>query len=273
MSLLSTTMNYAATLANSDSFLARNISSRIVTALLCPPLSAIESIRRTLLLPFQAAMCVVKIPSSVINLVVNSTTLREFESALPGPFQLIGCALKIVALALGIFTTATLGFLSPMTNFRLHYAFGLVRDEKAEKLLEAKKLEAQKKKEAYEKMLEEQLKRINEILRLRVAETPPPIDVEQPEPSVPAPVAQPVPPPVALPVIKPQPKASETSNPAAPIVIVEEESVAAEQPVEEPAASESEQPIILVENDGAEDLPLTLEPDHASMHSGVEDAA
>lgn len=242
MSLLSTTMNYAATLADSDSFLARNISSRILTAALCPPLSAIESIRRTLLLPFQAALCVVKIPSAVINLVVNSTTLREFESALPGPFQLIGSALKIVALALGIFTTATLGFLSPIANFRLHFACGLVRDEKAEQLLEAKKVEAEKKKEAYEKMLEEQLKRINEILHLRVAETPPPVDVEQPETTTPVPIA----------ITEPQTKANETSsNVDAPIIIVEEEQVDAEQPV------------ILVENDGVEPIAEALPPTQA----------
>lgn len=173
MSLLSTVMNRSAELTLSESFFTKNIASRLMTLTLCPPLEAAEVIINTIKLPLHVCQLAVKIPTTVINLGINSTTLREFQDNLCGPLDIIRTALKITGLTLGFFFSLTLGALSPMSNFRLHYAFGLVRDENLERQLEAKRQEEKKKKEAYERMLEDQIKRVTDALRLKVVEAAP----------------------------------------------------------------------------------------------------
>ena len=180
MTLLSTTMNHAANLTLSESFFARNVAARLLNTVICPPLETLLFLKNIVKLPLQTVSMAVKIPATLINLAVNSKTLREFESELSGPLDIIKTALKIAGYAIGTFTTILLGTISPMTNFRLHYALNLVKDEKVEAQIAAKNLEAKKKKEAYERMLEEQLRKVTEALKLKIMESlPPPVESTQ----------------------------------------------------------------------------------------------
>lgn len=174
MSLLSTTMNRAADLTLSESFFARNIGSRVLNTMVCPPLEALEILKNGIKLPVQAVAFAVKIPAKVLNLAINSKTLREFDEQLSGPLDIIITALKIVGYTIGALSTVFLGTLFPMANFRLHKTFGLVKDEKLEAELAAKELEAKRKKEAYERILEEQLKKVTDALRMKIMESVPP---------------------------------------------------------------------------------------------------
>lgn len=161
-------------MTQSPSFFARNIASRFLNTVVCPPLEVLQILGNTLKLPLQAASIAVKIPAKLINLAINSKTLREFDNQLSGPLDLLKTALKIVGLAIGTLTTILLGTLSPMANFKFHYALNLVKDEKIEAQLAAKALEAQRKKEAYEKVLEEQIRKVTEALKLKIMESVPP---------------------------------------------------------------------------------------------------
>lgn len=174
MSLLSTTMNRAADLTLSESFFVRNIGSRVLNTVVCPPLEALEILKNGLKLPVQAAAFAVKIPAKILNLAINSKTLREFDEQLSGPLDILITALKIVGYTLGALSTVFLGTLFPMANFRLHKTFGLVKDEKVEAELAAKELEAKRKKDAYERILEEQLKKVTDALRMKIMESVPP---------------------------------------------------------------------------------------------------
>jgi len=167
-------MNHAANLTLADSFFARNIGSRLLNTAICPPLEVLQIAKHILKLPFQAVSMAVKIPATLINLAINSKSLREFEAELSGPLDLIKTALKIAGYAIGTFSTLFLGTLFPMANFKFHYALNLVKDEKIEAQIAAKSLEAKKKKEAYEKMLEEQLRKVTEALKLKIMESLPP---------------------------------------------------------------------------------------------------
>jgi len=147
MSPLSGLLNHAVTMTHSDSFLVRSLGSRFTTVIAGTPLEIIAIARNLIKLPFEAAQVVIKVPTKIISTCVDSPTLKEFDTSLPGPFALIKTAFKILGHVIGTFFTATLGLLSPKANFNLHVFLGLITDEKAETQRHKSNQEAAKKRE------------------------------------------------------------------------------------------------------------------------------
>lgn len=164
MNPLNHLMNYSAELAQTPAFTSKNIYSRSLMAT-AAPIEFIAVLENAIKLPFQATTVIIKIPAKLINVVINSTSLKEFESKLSTPLNVLKTTLKIVGYAVGFFFTMSLGILRPYENFQLHCAFGLVTNQKTEKMHLLAEENKQKEIENYEGMLEKRLKVIVDTMR------------------------------------------------------------------------------------------------------------
>lgn len=164
MSPINHTMNFSAELSQRESFFPRHISSRLIN-ITCFPLELLAALENTIKLPFQTATLAIKIPAKILNVVVRSKSLKEFESALASPLKVLETALKIVGYVVGSIFTLTLGTISPHKNFKMHCLFDLIVDKAAAK---AQRIAEEKKKqetEAYEKVLGARLNQIIDAMR------------------------------------------------------------------------------------------------------------
>lgn len=164
-------MNYNANLTLNSNFFQKNISSRLLS-IVSIPLELIASLENLIKLPYHTVTLSLKIPATILNMLVRSKSLREFESQLASPLKVIQTATKIMGYVLGTLSTATLGLISPNKNFKLHCFFGLINDKIAEK---AKQLEEEKKQreiDAYEKVLSTRLNAIIEAMRYKASPQP-----------------------------------------------------------------------------------------------------
>ena len=132
MSPLNGLMNHVAELSRSENCFTRTVSARAAMILGGIPLEIAATAQNLITLPFQPIGMTCKIMVKVVNFGINSKILKNVEDFLPGLGQIAITAYKIVAYAIGTVFTCVLGLLSPMTNFHLHCALGLIHDEKAE---------------------------------------------------------------------------------------------------------------------------------------------
>ena len=165
MSPLNFLINYSAKLTHSEASFTRHISSRFL-ATFCIPVEMLASLENMIRLPFQCAALTVKIPAKLLNVVFDSMSLREFETQLAGPLDILKTALKIVGYAVGIFFTASLGALiSPLGNFKLHCAFGLISDEESIHNIRLADEKKQNEIANQQKIIETRLKKVIEAKR------------------------------------------------------------------------------------------------------------
>ncbi len=170
MSPLDGLMNRVAEMSDSNSFFKQQILSRVSVLAGCIPLEMVATAQNIIKLPFEAAMLTIKIPAKVINLFIGSETLKDFETSLPGPLQLIKTAFKIIGYAIGTLFTSTLGMLSPYKNFRLHTVLDLISDEKAEAAAFQKEQAAARQREVQREIMQLHIKNLILAQRLKTAE-------------------------------------------------------------------------------------------------------
>lgn len=165
MSPLNALINYSAELTNTPpTTITKKISSRILTAV-CVPFELAAIFENAIKLPFQTTALIIKIPAKICKIVACSATFAEFESSLSGPADIFKTVLKIIGFAIGSFFTASLGILSPYKNFRLHCAFGLTNNNKAERDLRVAEENRRKEIAIHEKIVENRLKTIIDAMR------------------------------------------------------------------------------------------------------------
>ena len=175
MSPLKSLMNYSAEATQTSSFFSKNIKSRFLTAASIP-LELLAIVENTFKLPFQSAALTVKIPAKILNVFVNSASLKEFESQLPGPLEVLKTALKIIGYAIGTLFTMSFGILAPYKNFQLHCSFGLISNQKAEKDLLLAQENRKKEIASFEEVIKMRLCNIVEAMRQKN----PPIECSSP---------------------------------------------------------------------------------------------
>lgn len=164
MTPLNHLINYSSELTQRTSFFQKNVASRCITAVSIP-CELLAILENTIRLPFQTISTIIKIPAKIINVVIASRSLKEFESKLSSPLDVITTAIKIAGFAIGLLFTSTLGLLSPHKNFRLHCSLSLVDDFHAQKLVREAKESRQKEIDSHEKIIERRLIAIIEAMR------------------------------------------------------------------------------------------------------------
>ncbi|HEV8051058.1 MAG TPA: hypothetical protein VGP47_01080 [Parachlamydiaceae bacterium] len=157
-------INYSSELTQSPSFFAKNVASRFITAVAIP-FELLAVLENTIKLPFQTAAAIIKIPAKIVNVVANSMSLKEFESKLSSPLDVIITAIKIVGFAIGFLFTATLGLVSPQKNFHLHCSLSLISNHHAQRIIRLEKENKQKEIDSYEKIIENRLRNIVDAMR------------------------------------------------------------------------------------------------------------
>ncbi len=170
MAPLNVLMNRVADLSDSKSFFKKQILTRALVVTACLPVEVLSTAQNLIKLPYQAIQTAIKIPAKIINLGVRSSSLREFEMKLTGPFQLMKTAIKVISYIIGTLFTATLGIISPYRNFRLHAALDLVKDIKAEKARRDGELNAAKQRETEKAIMQMHIKNLLLAQRLKNAE-------------------------------------------------------------------------------------------------------
>lgn len=163
-------MNHVADLSRSENPFTRQISTRVAIVLGGVPLEVLAAFQNLLTLPFQPFGLVSKVVVKTFNICIDSQILKDFEEFLPGLRQIVVTAYKIVAYIIGTFFTGTLGFLSPMSNFYLHNAFGLIVDEDAEADKIQREEEELRKREAHEAMVQAQIQNMLFTMRQKAIE-------------------------------------------------------------------------------------------------------
>lgn len=149
---LNYSINYAAELAQSPRLVHRQLSSRCMSAISLP-IELLALAENAIKLPFQAAACSIKLPITLLNMIIRSKTLRERADSLTSLKDLIQTTLKVIGYTTSFFLTATIGLISPYQNFKVHCTLSLTTDRAAEK---ARLLQNEKRRQqiaAYEAVL------------------------------------------------------------------------------------------------------------------------
>lgn len=170
MNSLNRLMNHVDGLSNSNRFIVRTVSTRLVSFSGGVPFEILASLQNLVKLPFQPFGLACKYAIKVINFVFDSTLLGRLENGLPGFTDIIKTALKVIGYALGAVFTTTLGVLSPRANFLLHCACGLIENEKVEAEKRHAQIEAARLREAQEIALQAQIHSLVIAMRKKIAE-------------------------------------------------------------------------------------------------------
>lgn len=171
MYALNKLMNHVANLSYSESFFVRNISTRAVMTLAGVPLEILTSFQNLVFIPIQPLGVLSKFTIKILNMGIDSQRLRNFEEKyLPGIPQILITALKVFGYALGAVFSATLGFVYPWGNFKLHCALGLITDEKTQAERHHLEMEILKQKAAQELALKAQIQSMLLVMRRKAHE-------------------------------------------------------------------------------------------------------
>lgn len=277
MTPLNYLLNCSADLTQSPRFFHRQVSSRGISTLALP-FEFMAVAENTIKLPFQIVACSIKLPITVLNVVLQSQTLRKCADALSSPKYIVQTALKIVGYAVGFFFTAIVGTLSPYQNFKIHCTFGLTTDRAAER--ERLLQEERRKQEiaAYEAVLAAHLHQIilaikQQALLAAPHHEPPALTSEPPiqessSPSNSVPVMQEM---TTETLLSPEPlvstiEASGTESEDIPVVS-QEAPKESQETITESARDAAEAQIIPLETP-LQELPLTTNPNQAVALEG-----
>lgn len=118
---------------------ATNIAVTLPTEIAAVGQNALQSVVYT-------GSTVVKSAAKALSYISGSEAIKNFEDKLPGFRDLLGSISKIVAYAFGCLLTATVGFVYPAANFKMHCNLNLIRKLKEE----VKNEKAQEEKTALE---------------------------------------------------------------------------------------------------------------------------
>lgn len=163
-------MNRIDSWSESTSFLKSQVLTRTAMVIGCVPLEIATIAQKVLQVPWEASRLLVKIPVKLFNVSVDSASLKEWDGELPGPFDLIKTAFKVIGYIIGTALTATLGVLSPNLNFRLHSVLGLVIDEKIISVYYQFESDSRRQREIQRETLQMHIKNIILAQRMRTAQ-------------------------------------------------------------------------------------------------------
>ena len=171
MSALNKLMNHVASLSYAENFFVRHVSTRAIMTLGGVPVEILTSLQNLIFIPFQPIGLVSKYTIKILNMGIDSQRIRNFEEKyLPGFSDIFKTALKVFGYALGAIFTATIGFLYPWGNFRLHCGVGLVTDEKTQAERRHLELQALKQRAEQELALRAQIQSMLLFMRRKEAE-------------------------------------------------------------------------------------------------------
>lgn len=115
------------------SFVSRNIKTRALNLCVGVPLEVLAIAQNVAVAPFQAVGGVLKLAVKGLSYISKAALLNKLDQKLPSLRDFFCTTLRVIALAIGVFSSVVLGFVfSPAANFRLHEALGLVKNEKKE---------------------------------------------------------------------------------------------------------------------------------------------
>jgi hypothetical protein len=153
MTPLNDLLNYVEYRSNTRFLITQQVSSRIITVIIGFPLEITAILQNVIKLTFLVGQSIIKIPTKVVSVWVESETLKEFDSSLC-LLELLTTICKVIKYIFGSIFTATVGILSPSFNFRLHILMGLVTDVKKEKAYLEIQEKAYRVQEAQEKAMQ-----------------------------------------------------------------------------------------------------------------------
>lgn len=130
-----------------------------IMALHILPLEILAILKQGIKIPYQTLSAVFKTQPWLAGKLIDSHAIHKFEKTLAGPSDVVKTAAKIVAFAIGIGSTITLGLIAPKINFSVHKSLGLIIDERDVAKVRALELQKKQFKEEAEKQLEEDIER------------------------------------------------------------------------------------------------------------------
>lgn len=101
----------------------RNVASRLATVVFGSLLDANEMVKES----FTLACVAPKAAIRKINLIAKSDRLDSADRALPSTNSIFSTAYRVVACAIGIFSSIVLGSISPSLNYKFHSFLGLAK--------------------------------------------------------------------------------------------------------------------------------------------------
>lgn len=111
----------------SHSALTRHVGTRATNLFITTPVEALAVAQNVLLIaPFQAVSMTLKVGARVIQVITGSEAVKNFADNRPGLSDLMRTVARTFAYAIGTLLSATLGVLSPTTNYRVQQALGPV---------------------------------------------------------------------------------------------------------------------------------------------------
>ena len=105
---------------NPRSFFKKEILSRFGTALVGTPLEIAAVAQNIIAAPITAVGVVAKLGVKTVRCVTSAEFFKKLDNALPSLKDFIRTVLRVFAYAIGAFSTATIGFISPDLNFAAH---------------------------------------------------------------------------------------------------------------------------------------------------------
>lgn len=145
-----------------QSWAKRHLLTRAVTVAAGVPLEITAVFQNIIATPVYAVGVVCKLATKTLRVCSSAEFLKKVDDALPSLADLARTVLRIIAYAVGTVFTATLGYLSPSANFRLHCSVPFldlasnVRENKLKSEWQ-QKIEAEKQKRAEEEAQAEEI--------------------------------------------------------------------------------------------------------------------
>ena len=115
-------------------FCSRHVKTRVATVLAGAPLGVAATAQEAILGTVQCAGAVLKLGVRTLRCISSSECLKNLDEKLPSLKDFFATVGRVIAQALGVFASATLGFISPSANFRLQVALGNVISDRSDAL-------------------------------------------------------------------------------------------------------------------------------------------
>lgn len=115
----------------------RHVGTRLTNLYATAPTQALAVAQNILIVPFQAVGVALNAGVKVVTMINGSQAAKDFRAKLPDLTDLVRTVARIVLYAIGTALTATLGVISPETNFTVQCALGLAINQREEAIKNA----------------------------------------------------------------------------------------------------------------------------------------
>lgn len=123
-----------------QSFFKREVATRVATVTVGAPVEITAVAQNIFRAVTNGVFIPLKIVVNVFSCISGSNSLDDLDDFLPKVQSFLKAVYRVVAYAIGTFSTFTLGFISPSANFKLHEALGLAENRRERDLETAKAL-------------------------------------------------------------------------------------------------------------------------------------